>query len=104
MWRFWTLIKACVLSISISPTSCWKHISNKCYWKVSRGIAILIGPTCTNLIGISNETSVLTYPTRFKLVDVINLTGWYDQINVGTTIVPIKNNPSYVVNIKSSSL
>ncbi len=95
------------MSISISPTLGWKNVYGKCCWKVSKGIAILIGCTFIGLVGTSDETSgleisstsLLTYPTRFKPTHVINLIGWSDQTNVGTTIVPIENNFCFMANI-----
>ncbi len=98
MQRFWTLIWASVSSISIFPTLGWKNLYNICCWKILGGIIILIGHTCINSIGILDETCgsntclarLLTCPTRFKPIDVINLIGWFDQIDVGTTIVPIE--------------
>jgi hypothetical protein len=98
------------MSISISPTSSWKNVSNKCCWKVLGGITILRGHTSTNLTNILNETCgsntcstcLIAYSTRFKHVDVIKLTCWCDQIDVGTTMVPIENNPSSMATIKSS--
>jgi hypothetical protein len=111
MQRFWTLIQANVSLISISPTLGWKNVYGKCCWKVSRNITILtchigIGLTCTSgEIGGSDigSTNLLTYPTMFKLVDVIKLIGWFDQTDVGTTIVPIENNLGSMANIKSFS-
>ncbi len=80
--------------------------------KVSGGIIILTCNIDSNLIGMSDETSstntgsTSTYTcfTVFKHANVINLTCWFDQIDVGTTMVPIENNPSFVANIKSSFL
>ncbi len=77
-----------------------------------RGITILIGHTCIDLTctldetcGLdSSSTCLLTYPIRFKPIDVINIIGWSDQTNVGITIIPIENSHGYVANIKSSSL
>jgi hypothetical protein len=57
--------------------------------------------TCGSNIG---SIGLLTYPTRFKPNNVINLIGWFDQTNVGTTIVPIENSLNFVANIKSSFL
>jgi hypothetical protein len=62
-----------------------------------------------NLTCISYETcglyigsiGLLTCSTKFKHVDVINLMGWFDQTDVGITMVPIENNPSFIANIKS---
>jgi hypothetical protein len=64
-----------------------------------------IGLTCIlDEIGDSNTCSTsTTYSTRFKHADAINLTCWFSQIDVGTTMVPIENNLGYVSNIKSSS-
>jgi hypothetical protein len=98
------------LSISISLTSSWKNVFGRCCWKVSR--VILIGQTCIDLRSISNETSgsntsstcLLTYLTKFKPINEIDLTCWFDQIDVRTIMVPIKNNPHLMVNTKSSSL
>ncbi len=53
----------------------------------------------------SNTSSIglLTCLTKFKPVDVINLTSWFDQINVGTAMVIIENSHGSIANIKSSS-
>ncbi len=48
----------------------------------------------------TSSTSLLTYLTKFKLADVINLTCWFDQIDEGTTMVPIENNFGSITNIK----
>ncbi len=88
-----------------------KNIFGKCCWKVSSGITILIGHTCFGLTCILEETSgsntsstcLLTCLIKFKLGDVISLTSWFDQIDVGTTMVFIENNLCFVANIKSYS-
>jgi hypothetical protein len=72
--------------------------------------SILIENRNIGSIGISNKTSNIdtcststyTCSTRFKPVDVINLTSWYNQTDVGTTIVPIEKNHGSMANIKSS--
>jgi len=82
MRRFYILIQASILSISISPTSSWKNIFGKC-WKILGGITILTSYTRTSLTGTSDETNgldtslvgLITCPTIFKHVDVINLRG-----------------------------
>jgi hypothetical protein len=110
MQRFWTLIWTSVLSISISPISSLINNYGKCCWKISKGIVILIGHTCIDLTSILNETSgldigsigLITCSTKFKHVEVINIICWFDQTNVGTTMVPIENSLSIVVNIKVS--
>jgi hypothetical protein len=58
-----------------------------------------------NEIGGSDTslTCLLTYSTKFKHVNVINLISWFDQIDVGIIMVPIENKLGYVANIKSSS-
>jgi len=89
-----------------------EKISSKCCWKILGGIVILTCHTSTSLTSILNEiggsdtslTCLLTYSTKFKLVNVIKLISWFDQIDVGITMVPIENKSSYVANIKSSSL
>jgi len=72
---------------------------------------ILTSRTCIGFIGISNETSgsntsstsLITCSTKFKPTNVINLIGWFNEIDVKTTMVPIENNHGSMANIKSSS-
>ncbi len=106
------LIWTSISSISISPTLGWKNVFGKCCWKVSGGTTILTSHTCIDLTTTSNETSglnlssvsLLTCPIIFKPVDVINLTSWSNQTNVGIVIIPIESSHGYVANIKSFSL
>jgi hypothetical protein len=44
----------------------------------------------------------ITYLTKLKHVNVINLIGSFDQIDVGIAMVPIENNIGPMANIKSS--
>jgi hypothetical protein len=63
--------------------------------------------TCiSNKIGSINIGSIGTYThsTKFKPIDVINLTNISNQTSVRTSMVPIENNPGSVTNIKSSYL
>jgi len=110
MQRFWTLIWACISSISISLTSSWKDVSSKCCWKKYQGVFnksyryqfdryIKQNTWLRHRFNKFNNLS-----TKFKPIDVINLTSWFHQINVGTTMVPIENSFGFVANIKSSSL
>jgi hypothetical protein len=50
----------------------------------------------------TNLTSSIAYSTKFIPVDAINLTSWFDQIDVRTIMVPIENNRDFIENIKSS--
>ncbi len=67
--------------------------------------------TSVDLTSLSNEiddfdislTTSSTCSIKFKLAYAINLTSWFDQTNVGTTMVPIENNHGSMANIKSSS-
>jgi hypothetical protein len=60
-----------------------ENISGKCCWKVSRDIIILTSNTDTDSTSLSEETSdlntsstsIITYSTIFKPIDVINLKG-----------------------------
>jgi hypothetical protein len=80
--KFLNSISSKHLLISIYPTSGWKNVYGKCCWKVLRSITILSSHTCTDLISTLNkiggsDTSsigLLTCSTKFKLVNVINLT------------------------------
>jgi hypothetical protein len=69
-----------------------------CCLKISWGVAIWVGSTNINLVSTSN-----TYSTRFKPIDGIKLTSYFNQIGVRTTLVPIENNHDFVANIMSSS-
>ncbi len=69
-----------------------------CCLKISWGITIRVGSTNINLVSTSN-----TYSTRFKPIDGIKLTHYFNQTGVGTTLGPIENNHSIVANIMSSS-
>jgi hypothetical protein len=95
MQRFWIIIRASILSISISPTLGWKKVYGKCCLKVSKGIV-----TWTSNI---KTCSTCTYTSlfKFKLANVIKLIGCYVLIDVGTYMVPIENNHGSVINIKS---
>jgi hypothetical protein len=61
----------------------------------------ILDKTCNSDIG---SIRTITCSTIFKPTNVINLTSWYDQTNVGTIMVPIENSPCYVANIKPSFL
>jgi hypothetical protein len=97
MQRFWTYSQVGVLSITISPSG-QNKVFIMCCLKVSWGIAIWVGSTNINLVSTSN-----TYSTRFKLVDGIKLTSYFNQIGVGTTLVHVENNHNFVANIMSFS-
>jgi hypothetical protein len=43
------------------------------------------------------------YLTKFKPIDRVQLIGCSNLIGVGTTMVPVENNPGSISNIKSSS-
>jgi len=89
MRRFWTIIQAGILWISIFPISSWKKVSSKCYLKVLGGITILIGSTNINSTGILNKIGSIDISSIcsiiFKLVDVINFISWSNQIHIKIT-------------------